>query len=426
MSTKIQVPEVFDSSCNFDAEEWIERFELIGRLNGWSNEDQIQLLQLYLGKKELFWYKKNKSFFSSWETLKELFVEKYDKRELEMLSWNRILSLKQQDFNSIEDLELELENLFDKAKVGDEKVKWNCFLSCLNPKCKRKILESNVTNWKRAVNIIRDSEKLDMLLDMDKGFTLDNRDYEIKETKNKKPVTTEPPKPLTSEPMYEAIIQKFGEISINLISKMDEMVEKVYKSQTINAPRPTEYRGQYRSPQCFHCRKYGHKKYECPELRNTANISNNMNPNQLPSSGVNTIETVQIENNGKINTNKQSSLYLVDKRTREDNELEVIENNEPKKQRDLLWESDNSNLESLAKETHKVRKKLVPKIALDVEPYSLKKDLLEIQPNISFAQLIKASPPLRNELVDLCKKVEEKPVNHVASEDNKVNNCKVI
>ncbi|PVV00633.1 hypothetical protein BB560_004979, partial [Smittium megazygosporum] len=24
MSTKIQVPEVFDSSCNFDAEEWIE------------------------------------------------------------------------------------------------------------------------------------------------------------------------------------------------------------------------------------------------------------------------------------------------------------------------------------------------------------------------------------------------------------------
>ncbi|PVV05072.1 hypothetical protein BB560_000415, partial [Smittium megazygosporum] len=73
MSTKIQVPEVFDSSCNFDAEEWIERFELIGRLNGWSNEDQIQLLQLYLGKKELFWYKKNKSFFSSWETLKELF-----------------------------------------------------------------------------------------------------------------------------------------------------------------------------------------------------------------------------------------------------------------------------------------------------------------------------------------------------------------
>ncbi|PVU87797.1 hypothetical protein BB560_006434, partial [Smittium megazygosporum] len=107
------------------------RFELLSRLNGWDKKDQIALIQLCLGRKEMICYRRNKDMFVSWSILKNLFEEKFESRESGWMAWNKIQKLKQQDFKSITNLEVELEELFIKAKIDDERVEFNCLLNFL-------------------------------------------------------------------------------------------------------------------------------------------------------------------------------------------------------------------------------------------------------------------------------------------------------
>ncbi|OMJ17519.1 hypothetical protein AYI69_g7390 [Smittium culicis] len=76
----------------------------------------------------------------------------------------------------------------------------------------------------------------------------------------------------------------------------------------------------------------------------------------------------------------------------------------------------NEELEKIANQRTKIRRKLIPKMAENLKPYSLLDELLNTYPKINLAQFIAASPSLRNELVSLCKKVEEKEVIQLETE----------
>ncbi|PVU91432.1 hypothetical protein BB560_006123, partial [Smittium megazygosporum] len=420
----VQQPEKFESDLGMDAVEWIERFELLSRLNGWDEKDQIALIQLYLGRKEMIWYRRNKDMFVSWNILRNLFEEKFESRESEWMAWNKIQKLKQQDFKSITNLEVELEELFIKAKIDDERVEFNCLLNCLEPRYKRRILETNIRTWKRAIGIIQDSEKLDAIMELDNTQEYRGVPGATVEKLGKKTIFKEHIDPATNEPMFETIFQKFGEASINLIAKMDQFLEKQNYKKSYTSNRNSETEEMLRRGQCFNCKKPGHRRYECPELQNDKNRTDSR-PNNYQKHGVNAIDLVENEITYFKNNKEDAGIFIVEKRNRED-ESEKRELKETKKQKDLSWKQNNEELEILAKKGIKIKRKLTPKIALEVEPYSLKNDLSEMQPNISMAQLIKASPTLRNELSDLCRKVEDKPINNLESAENRTSNCRSI
>ncbi|OMJ24454.1 hypothetical protein AYI69_g4630 [Smittium culicis] len=108
----------------------------------------------------------NKEKFKTWIDLEYEFKKNFSNKESEIIAWDKIQNIRQTDYKYIEDLELELEELFIKAKIDDEKVKWDCLLSSLESKNKRIILEKGIHTSKRTIDHIKGSEKLDRVMEV--------------------------------------------------------------------------------------------------------------------------------------------------------------------------------------------------------------------------------------------------------------------
>ncbi|OMJ07397.1 hypothetical protein AYI70_g12218 [Smittium culicis] len=144
-------PKVFESGSDDDPEEWLESFELLSKLNGWSEEDRMELVQLYLGRKEMSWYKKNIKY-------------------------------------------------------------------------KRKILESGLKGWKSSIDKLKDTQRIVRLLEDDGGEG--NIGSKLNESVSRKVVKIHP-EIESGELMYEAMAKSFEKLSLNLISKIDDVAIKI-------------------------------------------------------------------------------------------------------------------------------------------------------------------------------------------------------
>ncbi|OMJ21103.1 hypothetical protein AYI69_g5967 [Smittium culicis] len=404
-------PKIFESGSDQDPEEWLERFELLAKLNGWIEQDQITLIQLYLGRKENVWYKKNKNKFILWTNLREEFMIAFKDKDLEMIAWNKIQKIKQKDFLTIEDLELELEYLFLKANINEDLVKFNCLMASLEIKSKRKVLESGIKGWRSTISKLKDVERVNRLLDDTKHSYVSDSPKE--ETDSRKIVKIHP-EIESGEPMFEALNRRFEKLSLNLISKIDDVANKIETNLNRNKALPA-FQGNYNKPYCVFCKKEGHRRFECPEYSSYVNAENRKNQN-VGSHKINSLEFFDIEDESD---RKYEDIYVVDKRT-----LDVSE--ESKNLKKSKMNPENVELEEMAKQRTKIRRKLIPKMAENTEPYSLLNELQNTYPKINLVQLISASPSLRNELVGLCKKVEEKEVSQLDVSSSKITNCKAI
>ncbi|OMH82315.1 hypothetical protein AX774_g4205, partial [Zancudomyces culisetae] len=74
------IPDVamFDSNTTTNVEEWLDRYELMARINSWMEKDKIDFLELFLTGKDLRWYKINKSKLEKWKKVREEFLEKFE------------------------------------------------------------------------------------------------------------------------------------------------------------------------------------------------------------------------------------------------------------------------------------------------------------------------------------------------------------
>ncbi|OMH79139.1 hypothetical protein AX774_g7459 [Zancudomyces culisetae] len=143
--------------------------------------------------------------------------------------------IKQEDFNSIEDFELELEDLFEKAGVKDETVKWNCLMNALSEKNKRKVLESEHKKWTDTIKLIGKLEKIKAARNkMREKAKQGNEDHDM--------------------------MKQFEKLSVNVMNKVDEAVDR-----RLNNTRGRTYHDRF-MPTCYHCGRKGHRRYECRHL----------------------------------------------------------------------------------------------------------------------------------------------------------------
>ncbi|OMJ22759.1 hypothetical protein AYI70_g2667, partial [Smittium culicis] len=218
----------------------------------------------------------------------------------------------------------------------------------------------------------------------------------------------------SGEPMFEALNQRFEKLSLNLISKIDDVANKIETNFNKNKALPP-FQGNYNKPYCVFCKKEGHRRFECPEYSSYVNAENRKNQSQ-ETHKINSLEFIDMV---KENDREFEDVYVVDKRS-----LEIAEESTSFKKSKASPE--NMELGELAKQRTKIRRKFIPKMAENTEPYSLLNELQNTYPRINLVQLISASPSLRNELVGLCKKVEEKEVSQLDAASSKVTNCKAI
>ncbi|OMH81079.1 Retrovirus-related Pol polyprotein from transposon [Zancudomyces culisetae] len=439
----MEKPVIFEAQGSLDPKEWIYRYKLIAKVNKWSDTDAIELIQLYLGKKELQWYKKNTKEFKDWDTLVTKFTEKYSSKEMNFVYWKKIQMIKQEDFASVEDFELELEELFEKAEVTDEGVKWNCLMNALSEKNKRKVLESDNKKWADAIKLIGKSEK-------------------IKEAVKPKPVK---PKPLSSKDRlnearkrfqdskekfeqrnkmrekakqdndYNDMMKQFEKLSVNVMNKVDEAVDRRF-----NNTRGRTYHDRF-IPTCYHCGRKGHRRYECRHLvqRDTEEDTSSEDSDDLNCIEVEDVSCDEVFGADRVDKNKPAigpykkkeylnnniNKFEVKPKENRIKNTKVIKPYKTIKEIEMKKAPTLRSRESDSKAKAYTKKKYTIKAAENTDSYSLKEDLGAVYPKISMIQLLEASPKLAKEMANLCKRVEDKEVNAIKYKETKTSNCKV-
>ncbi|OMJ12529.1 hypothetical protein AYI70_g9060 [Smittium culicis] len=421
--TRVAEPEIFESRKINDPEEWIERFELFSRLNKWDDIDSKDFIQLYLGKKEVVWYKRNKNNFKSFKELKELFIQNYSNKELELLAWTKVNSIKQKDFLEIADMEMEMDSLFSKAKIIDEEVKFKCLLSALDPRFQRKVIERGIKTWKKAIDLVSESERLDVLTedghkmgDNKVSGTVPDPVREITKIHNSAEI---------EDQMYEAMVKKFDNFSINILSKVDSVLSK-YKEPRVRNERLDEL---YRQGVCYNCKSPGHRRFECPDLRNFGNREERESNKSHQKSFK---DVSYIDFHSETEDKKTENLEPADVFTAEKRSTAEVSNTgssfyEGSKRVKLRPDPEsNLELEKLAKQGSTVRRKMQVKLAEETKQFSIKEELENIYPKINLAQLIVSSPAVRSDITSMFKKVELKEVNQLKYESTRTTNCKAL
>ncbi|OMJ18447.1 hypothetical protein AYI69_g7017 [Smittium culicis] len=412
---KVLEPFVFNSNTESDPEEWINRYDLYSRRLHWSEEDKIDILELYLDRKERNWYKNNKASLKSWGKTRIMFLEKFVGKESEIKAWVSLQDIKQDQYEDVEEFEIELNILFSKAKVQDANVKWRCLMASLNPKYQKLILREKISNYENAVQLVKDEAELYKLVDSHK-YCSSNQEH-LSKPAEKVLVKSHG---ADNSDIYEALAKKFEELSINLISKIEHATNSRYK------PRMERGNNEYQNKLfCYRCKKEGHRSWDCSEGRAQNNFNDaQKEDNNFGQNAVGCIELEEILPEGlKF---RDQEINMVDKRTRE--ELSEEHRNREKIQKVSDTTEFNQLIAGNPEKNTAVRKRKVfgIKMAESVEKYSIKSDLTLNKPNINFAQLLQASPAIRSELVSLCKRVEVKNVNSIENKAEDITNCKAI
>ncbi|PVU92330.1 hypothetical protein BB561_003905 [Smittium simulii] len=134
------LPTVFETKNGEDPVAWINRYKLLVKLNKWSESEAIDLIQLFLGKKEELWYESIKEKIQTLTELEEKFKDKYATKEFEYLTWNKLQTIKQSNYEEFEDFVVELESLLRKFGVKEDKVKLQILIQALDSKSRNKVL----------------------------------------------------------------------------------------------------------------------------------------------------------------------------------------------------------------------------------------------------------------------------------------------
>ncbi|PVU96093.1 hypothetical protein BB560_005829, partial [Smittium megazygosporum] len=229
MDFKLSIKELssFNSDVISDPEDWLNRYELRSRMSNWSDEDKRDYLELFLEGKDLIWYKRNKAEMEDWMTTKTMFLDKFDGQQKEMRAWNDLQKIKQADFDDFGAFEAEFERLLSKAKVSDKGIQLKLFISALRPKYQRIAIKNRVEDYTEAITLIEEEEAVDKVMAKSEEFPR-NRKTKPNEIKKVKVHQFE------NNEMYEALVEKFQELTISLIQKIDQKMGSIESKQNPN------------------------------------------------------------------------------------------------------------------------------------------------------------------------------------------------
>ncbi|OMH80871.1 Pro-Pol polyprotein [Zancudomyces culisetae] len=422
----MKVPETFDCTSGMDPKEWVGKYRIIAKLNKWDEVDWIDFVQLHLGKRELVWYKRNTLKFTSWEEFTKQFITKFGPKDQSLKYLEQLKTISQEEFETIEELEYELEELLTKSKITEEKQKLNWLLSALTTENRIRVRDAGVESWTEIVELISKDEQ--QLAIQRKPSTIDKENSK-KQTKPRIQLqhSGRPIKDMAQEKLgYGEMVKKMEEWSLNLLTKVDELMEN--KLREHRRPRQQSYaRGPIK---CFKCGVEGHKVPDCPEQSKAQDTS--VNFIELSTDKEEDADVFAVQrgihprgvqkpydfSNKRVTPNTTNARVPQRKVEEMRTEMEI---EQPAKPQAVVTAK-----ELVAREdTPKSRNKLIPKITEGIEPFSLVEDLKSYYPHISLPQLIQAAPQLTHDMSQLAKKVKKEEINEIRLNPSKTSNCKI-
>ncbi|OMJ13934.1 hypothetical protein AYI70_g8205 [Smittium culicis] len=272
-------------------------------------------------------------------------------------------------------------------KSESEKLKY--LMKSLEPNKCRKILEANSETFENALEILAREEKYEKLI----GEEFND------DTKTKKIIK--------EMDVMDSLVKRFDSLSLNLLNREREM-EKLIRGPTEKQP----YRA-YSNYKCYNCNQYGHRIDQCryPKIseNNQKNIDKQVNSAEKFVKEINCMElepvnlelfTAEKRHNPEENSSKSKRTRVVDEIL--DKDAEKFHKNHP------IIQS---------------RSPATIKLSANITPYSIGQNLANSKVDLSYSKLLKVSPNIRSELINLCKRQEIKELGNVDFEESMNNNC---
>ncbi|OMJ16643.1 hypothetical protein AYI70_g6469 [Smittium culicis] len=377
MSAKVLEPKIFFGKEGEDSSRWIKKYESFRKACRWSDSEATDYLVLFLEGRSLNWYKGFTINNKEWEIVKAKFLEVFTDKDEENTSWNELIKFDCSGKDSIEISGL-LAHLFSKAKIVSESQKLKCLMKSLEPNKRRKILEANSETFENALEILAREEKYEKLI----GEEFND------DTKTKKIIK--------EMDVMDSLVKRFDSLSLNLLNREREM-EKLIRGPTEKQP----YRS-YSNYKYNNCNQYGHRIDQCryPKISedNQKNIDKQVDSSEKFVKEINCIELEPVN----------LEIFTAEKRHNPE------ENSSKSKRTRVVDEISDKDAENFHK-NHPIIQSRSPatiKLSANITPYYIGQNLANSKVDLSYSQLLKVSPNIRSELINLCKRQEIKELGN--------------
>ncbi|OMH80354.1 Transposon Tf2-11 polyprotein [Zancudomyces culisetae] len=428
----ITTPKTFEVNKGIDPEEWIEDFKLIAKLNGWNDFDLIDLVKLFLGSREKIWYKKNRTTFNTWDELAKKFKEKFSTKSSKGKVWERLRSIKQTEFGNVDEFEVELVQLLDQAKIKDEEIRFDILLSTLKRETKEKVESLDIKKWERVMELLLNeegsTESIPRKQELREKSSGPSKEYNANAASRGKSV-----KDLAKQqiPMGD-MLKKFEEMSVSLITKVEQLVDKRLKEATVSSHRPQPY-----VVRCYYCNEQGHRRYECPKMKESEPRDSGKVDIQK------SINYIELDRNTDTDENN-ADVFAVDKRKHNEvaggsSEQRASRYKTTRVSRDSFQGAEPSIIGSSVTEFRegttindggtahsKQSSRSQQTLKNSNKTFSIVEELRKVHPKIDVLQLLESAPALSEELTNFLRKEKVAELNEIQLQEKKTSNCRII
>ncbi|PWA01621.1 hypothetical protein BB558_002272, partial [Smittium angustum] len=243
IKTRLLEPEMFKGDDKIDPERWLKRVELFFKKSSLSEEEYLEYVDLYLEARAKSWFNIYKASFSKWAEFTEKFKSRFYTKEQELVAWKKLQSFAQTEEDLIGVAE-KMDALFKAAKVTNEQDKVKYFTMAVLPKYRKKLLEIEVKTMHEALELSLEQEQIENVYNIGKPGVYSNpKNQTIKQSS-----LHDQHKKIDNN--YESLIEKFQELSLNLIQSLkqnERFNHNVYDKNDLRK------RGA-----CYYCKELGH------------------------------------------------------------------------------------------------------------------------------------------------------------------------
>lgn len=284
---------------------WLKKMERFKNSAKLSDEEILFVTGDHLVKKAETWFNVIGVKATTWDQFVILFKKQY-LVDQEDKWWFRLQTMKQGENDSIDDVALKMEELFELLETKSQVFQVRTFLSAIHPKIGFEVeKEGTPISFQAAKTKAKQIEKSFLKYDgngvgnVAPGSVADLRSEYVKNRSFKTEGFSDSAS-VTGNSEVSSLVAKLEQLSINLV--------KLNEGASLKSTNPKPYtpynnnvnNGGRNVFTCFYCREEGHKKYDCPKfLRDQGHTPN------YPATGSNTVPIGENSNEDSGKGNEQ-------------------------------------------------------------------------------------------------------------------------
>jgi hypothetical protein len=254
-----------------EARLWLEKMNVLKESSDWSDAEMLYVAGDHLSDRARRWWALKNNEIKTWTQFKEAFTEQF-LNDLTTNYWKMLQEMRHEDYESVDDLTIHMEEIFNLMGLTDDAFRLRIFLSALKPAIGYEVEKDPMPDTFDIAKVkARKAERTFYKYNVDTTKVY----FASAETHSK--LDNSPKEMKTVAETMMTIAEKLEKIQISM-----DQLEK----------QRTPYQGGYRNPTnsnnrgnvyCYACGEDGHKSYQCTNRGQGGPSNFNNGPGQVPT-----------------------------------------------------------------------------------------------------------------------------------------------